>query len=371
LAGSFLTRLIGAANGIGVLTFSRFYAVHTLLLPAAMIVLVAAHILLVRRHGITSNAIQPERTQTFYPRQAFRDVLAVFLTFVILFAAAAFLEVPLERLADPTDTSYTPRPEWYFLFLFQLLRVFQGPLEPVATMVLPSAAVLFLFFLPFVSTARFQILNRRALSVGIVLLVFAIWGGLTSAAMLTSPTNRRPAFVPVEAVEWAQIPPEEIAGIGYFRSSGCDSCHNLFAGTPKPGPNLASAELHRPKEWLIQHFNAETTTHLAFTQLNALSLFIANLKPDSAEILQAMPPKFIAGAQTFVVSACGSCHKVNGIGGGVGPPLNGLAGRRNKQWVEEHFVSPKRLSPGSIMPPYRFTPAEEEAIILYLFSLSD
>jgi ubiquinol-cytochrome c reductase cytochrome b subunit len=379
-AGSFLLRLIGAANGIGVLTFSRFYAVHTLLLPATMALLVVVHIYLVRRHGITSSATNLEDTQKFYPKQAFRDVLAVFITFVILFAAAAFLEVPLERLADPTDTSYTPRPEWYFLFLFQLLRILQGPLEPVGTVVLPSVAVLVLFLLPFVHSSRFHILNGRVMSAGIVVLVFAIWGGLTVAATLTTPANKRLAFVPPEAVEWTQVPPEEIAGIGYFRSSRCDSCHNLLTGTPKPGPNLASAELHHPKEWLIQHFknprlvpsdNGVSPTRLSLPQLNALSLFIANLTPDSADVLQAVPPDFIMGAQTFVVGACGSCHKVNGIGGGVGPPLNGLAGRRTKQWVEEHFVSPQRLSPGSIMPPYHFAPAEEEAIVLYLFSLPD
>jgi ubiquinol-cytochrome c reductase cytochrome b subunit len=370
-AGAFLVRLMGAANGIGVLTFSRFYALHTLLLPAAMILLVGAHVGLVRRHGVTPNTANLEDTQKFYPKQAFRDVIAVFVTFAILFAAAAFVEAPLERLADPTDTSYTPRPEWYFLFLFQLLKVLQGPLEPLATVVLPSVTVFVLFLLPFINSSRFRALNRRAMSAGIALLAFAIWGGLTAAAALTTPTTTRPTVLPVEAAEWAQVSPEEIAGIGYFRSSGCDSCHNLLTGNPKPGPNLASAELHHPKEWLVQHFGRLSSAQLSLPQLNALSLFIANLKPDSANLLQAMSPDFIVGAQTFVVGACASCHKVNGIGGGVGPPLNGLAGRRTKPWVEAHFVSPQKFAPGSIMPPYHFTLKEKNAIILYLFSLPD
>jgi cbb3-type cytochrome oxidase cytochrome c subunit len=105
--------------------------------------------------------------------------------------------------------------------------------------------------------------------------------------------------------------------------------------------------------------------------LNALALFTANLKPDSADILQTIPPEIIQGTQVYVVSGCGSCHKVNDQGGGIGPSLNGLSDRRTKSWVEAHFQSPQRLSPGSIMPTYHFSQAEENAILLYLFSLPE
>ena len=55
--------------------------------------------------------------------------------------AAAMFPAPLDAIADPTDASYVPRPEWYFLSLFQLLKYFPGPLEPVATMVIPGLVV--------------------------------------------------------------------------------------------------------------------------------------------------------------------------------------------------------------------------------------
>jgi ubiquinol-cytochrome c reductase cytochrome b subunit len=71
------------------------------------------------------------------------------------------------------------------------------------------------------------------------------------------------------------------------------------------------------------------------------------------------------------VGGCISCHKVNGAGGGVGPALNGLSERRSEQWVKSHFTNPQRLSPGSIMPAYQFSKVEEDALILYLFSLED
>ena len=58
--------------------------------------------------------------------------------------------MPLEQLADPTDTTYIPRPEWYFLFLFQTLKLFKGPLEVVGAVVLPGLAVLALILVPFI-----------------------------------------------------------------------------------------------------------------------------------------------------------------------------------------------------------------------------
>ena len=380
IVGPYLTRLVGANNGIGVLTFSRFYALHTLLLPASTVLLIVIHVYLVRRHGITPRPNDTRDTQKFYPRQAFRDVIAVFVAFVILFAAAVLIEAPLERLADPTDTSYIPRPEWYFLFLFQLLKFFQGSLEPVGTVLLPGMAVAALFILPFVHGDHLRFLNRRAASLGIVVLIAAVWGALTAAAITTSPQHKRLAVVPPEAVEWAQIPPEEIAGFGYFKSSHCDSCHNLLTGNPKPGPNLASTEVHHPKEWLIQHFRSpagakaggtSANNHLPIPQLNALSLFISSLKPETASLIRTVSPDYVAAAQTYVVGACASCHKINGIGGGVGPSLNGLVNRRSKEWIKAHFVTPQQLSPGSIMPPYHFSPTEEKKLITYLLSLPD
>ena len=379
-AGAFLTRLAGAGNGIGVVTFSRFYALHTLLLPAATAFLITIHVYLVRRHGAAPAPGDTGKKQKFYPGQVLRDVVAVFLAFVILFAAAAFLDVPFERMADPTDSTYVPRPEWYFLFLFQLLKYFQGRLEVLGTVVIPSIAVLALVLLPFLNRVHTKVLNGRVQAAGLVLLVFSIWASLTGVAAWTTPRPIRSPLVPPEAAEWAQISTQEIAGLGYFRSSHCATCHNLVLGGPKPGPNLGLAALRHSKEWLIQHFrnpgqaksdSAPGSPHLSLPQLSALAIFVENLKPDSIATLEAMSQQYVDGAQTFVTGGCASCHKVNGVGGEVGPALNGLASRRSEQWVRDHFVSPQRLSPGSIMPPYHFTEADEKALIAYLFSLSD
>jgi cbb3-type cytochrome oxidase cytochrome c subunit len=62
---------------------------------------------------------------------------------------------------------------------------------------------------------------------------------------------------------------------------------------------------------------------------------------------------------------------VNGVGMKMGPPLNGLALRRTKTWVAQHFANPAALSPGSFMPPYQFSPREMDNLIAYLFTLPD
>jgi ubiquinol-cytochrome c reductase cytochrome b subunit len=68
---------------------------------------------------------------------------------------------------------------------------------------------------------------------------------------------------------------------------------------------------------------------------------------------------------------CGSCHQVNGVGMKMGPPLNGVARRRTKTWVAQHFANPEALSPGSFMPRYQFSQREMDNLVAYLFTLPD
>lgn len=376
--GPFLTHLLGSQSGVGVLTFARFYTLHTVLLPLIIVLMIAFHIYMVRRHGITPASIDERRTQKFYPKQAFRDTVAVFTAFTMLFVAAAFLNVPLSRVADPTDTTYVPRPEWYFLFLFQLLKIFKGSLEVVGTVVLPTAAVILLFLIPFVRVPKLLHSHRKLVAGAFVLAAFGIWAGLTATAIMSEPRHTGVPITDTRAAEWASIPPEQIAGIGYFHAWGCGTCHNLIDGPRKAGPNLSAVRLHHRKEWLLHHFNEyrrpgsnADSSRPSLPQLNALSLFLADLKPDSAKRLQGISLQFTRGAQVYVAGACASCHKVNGAGGGIGPPLNGLFDRRTKEWVEAHFANPQKLSPGSIMPGYDFSREDRDALMGYLAALPE
>ncbi|MGI8959631.1 MAG: hypothetical protein ACR2IV_07715 [Bryobacteraceae bacterium] len=150
---------------------------------------------------------------------------------------AAFAHVPLERLADPTDSSYIPRPDWYFLFLFQTLKLFSGTLEPVGSFLLPTLGVGLLFILPFLDCGRMKRVRERSLAIALVLFAYVGWGTLTAAAIVGTPKQAvKPLASIASAQQWTELSPEELAGIGYFRQEHCESCHNLVDGPPKPGP---------------------------------------------------------------------------------------------------------------------------------------
>src|SRR6202163_404637 len=176
LMGPYVSRLLASTGDIGVVTFARFYGLHVLLLPPATMLLIVLHVYLVRRHGVAPIPGDEGRPKkSFFPEQVFKDTVAVFLAFAILFVMAIAVRVPLERMADPTDTSYIPRPEWYFLFLFQTLKFFKGPLEVVGSTVLPGVAVLLLFLIPFIDRRPMVRLTKRVFAFGVVIFAALAW----------------------------------------------------------------------------------------------------------------------------------------------------------------------------------------------------
>jgi mono/diheme cytochrome c family protein len=179
-------------------------------------------------------------------------------------------------------------------------------------------------------------------------------------------------------MRWEDLPPEALAGIGYFRRENCVSCHALGEGDPGIGPNLTGLASRRTAAWMIEHFKrpaemvpgtAMPAIQLSDQQLNALASFLLNLTPENASALQSAPQTAIEGALLYQEAQCGICHRVNGYGREIGPGLNGLANRRTREWVVGHFLAPQTYSPGTIMPPYQFSPEEMDQITSYLFTL--
>ena len=381
--GPYIQRLMGVGAGqVGVVTFARFYGLHVLLLPPATLLLIALHVYLVRKHGVAP-APGDERSpsQQFYPRQAFRDTVAIFIAFAVLFTMAVAVRVPLEQLADPTDTTYTPRPEWYFLFLFQTLKLFAGPLEVVGSVVLPGLAILALVLVPFIDRTRMVTVTRRTVAIAFVALAAVGWTGLTAAAVMSTPKAATEAAVDYSApTDWMQLSPEEMAGVAYFRQENCISCHVIGEHGNQVGPDLTRITIHKDAAWMIQHFkrpsvmrpgSAMPPIQLSDAQLSSLAAFLLKLNPNNATALDNAPDFATQGALVYQASHCGACHMINGVGMKVGPPLNGLAKRQTRSWVEEHFADPQKLSPGSIMPAYKLAPKDLEALTTYLFSLPE
>ena len=380
--GPYLTRLLGGGGAVGVVTFARFYGMHVLLLPPATLLLIALHVYLVRKHGVAplpGDELVPKKR--FYPVQVFKDTAAIFIAFAILFTMAVAVRVPLEQLADPTDTAYNPRPEWYFLFLFQILKFFPGPLEAVASVGLPSLAILVLILVPFLDRGQMVKVTRRAFAFSFVALAAIGWGGLTAAAVITTPKPPPLAEIDYSApTDWLQLSPEEMAGVAYFREESCASCHAIGDRGSKVGPDLTRTSIHKDAAWMIAHFKRPSSMRpgtsmppiqLSDAQLTSLAAFLLKLNPNNATALHNAPEFATQGALVYQANHCGACHMVNNVGMKFGPPLNGLSKRHTRTWVEEHFADPQQLSPGSMMPPYRLAPKDLENLTTYLLALPE
>jgi ubiquinol-cytochrome c reductase cytochrome b subunit len=379
LLGPYLTRLLGSEGSIGVVTFARFFALHVLLLPPVTTFLIVLHVYLVRKHGVAPAPGDTAPKKKFFPGQAFKDTVAVFIAFIILFMMAVAARVPLERLADPTDTAYIPRPDWYFLFLFQTLKMFEGPLEIVGSVVLPTLAILALLLVPFFDRGTAKKLAQRTVALAVVALAAVGWAGLTVTAIVTTPKLSPTSDEEQTAIlGWQQLSPEALAGIGYFREEQCSTCHNLSEGTPKVGPNLTNTASRRSPEWMIEHFRNPSSLvpgtsmppiHLSDVQLAALASFLLKLTPENARAIESAPNYAVRGAIIYQMNQCGTCHTVNGEGMKVGPALNGLSKRRSKEWVENQIRNPKSHTPDSMMPAFNLSASEMDQLVSYLFSL--
>ena len=230
--GDFVAKVMRGGTEIGAVTLSRFYALHTIWLPWLAFGLVGVHLFFVRYYGSSGTPKNtPEEMKTgkpFYPHQVFEDVVGMLILFVVLATVAIFVPVPLEDVADPTNADYDPRPEWYFLFLFQLLKYFQGPFEIIGTFVIPTVGMLLLLFLPFLDRSERAVLWKRPIaltvtSVSVIgIVVLTLLGGtskkLETGQETAQPTEQIQGAAETETVEEGdavfdfQLTEEEIEG---------------------------------------------------------------------------------------------------------------------------------------------------------------
>lgn len=188
--GPYVEKVIIGGSEYGNQTLTRFYGLHVGLLPALLVVTLAAHVALFRKHGVTAPA-NAQGVERFWPKQVFMDMAASFVVFGILVAlvlweGGANLDAP----ADPSSENYPARPEWYFLSLFQLLKKFPGKLEILGTMVVPGAIMTVLFLLPLLD----RVLPRKFAHFLACAFIFAVVGAagyLTVEAMRSDAGDAR------------------------------------------------------------------------------------------------------------------------------------------------------------------------------------
>jgi ubiquinol-cytochrome c reductase cytochrome b subunit len=195
-AGEDVQRLIVGGSDYGHHTLTRFFALHAGVLPGLLIALLVVHVALFRRHGICSRQPAKGAECHFWPDQVLRDAVACLAVMAVVlllcfmpaltgraeFSEPQHLGADLGAPADPANQYSAARPEWYFLFLFQFLKLFEGYGETgefLGAIVVPGAVLLLMFLMPLVGRwklgHRFNIGFTLALLLGIGWLTFAAW----------------------------------------------------------------------------------------------------------------------------------------------------------------------------------------------------
>ena len=199
-----------------------------------------------REYSILKNQGKP-----FFPYVIAKDgsmaciVLLVIITLAVLFGAE------LGPKADPTTTTYTPRPEWYFFFLFELLRIIKPAyLVPLATIGIPTIAMILLFLLPFYDRNPERRPERRPIATIAGIFTICAMGYLTYlGANAGSPTS-----IEMEAPKAVVAQGEDAvstfeSGKQVAAQSGCLGCHKIEEnGNDGPGPPLTSIGEGPPRQ---------------------------------------------------------------------------------------------------------------------------
>jgi len=188
LIGRQIMILIRGGTEVGALTLTRFYAAHIMLLPLALTVFTAFHLYLVRRHHIAGPVVpQKGEPVPFWPTQLFKDAVVVLVGIGIVFLLALFVKPELMDVADPARADFTPRPEWYFLGLYELLKLMPSSLEVVGTILIPGLVTVGMLALPWLdrSPSRHPAQRRWVIDLGLFLVLFI--GTLTLKGILTEP----------------------------------------------------------------------------------------------------------------------------------------------------------------------------------------
>lgn len=279
LVGDFVMKVLRGGSELGAVTLTHFYAIHVLFLPALVIGFVLLHLVCLRSAGPAGSWNTEQRTpidSRFYPEQVFKDAVAIILVLIVIFGLALFAYDPPTEPADPTDTTFLPRPEWNFLFLFQILRYFKGSWEWVGTTLVPAGLVLLLVLVPFLDRSKERNPARRRAVVFSGLGIVAGILFLTGLAIVTAP----PTIARI-------TDPTIRAGAKVFAANDCASCHKVHGQGGANGPDLSFVGRTRDAQWLKTYvrnpdsLNPESTMppfRLAEEELDRLAAYLKSLQ---------------------------------------------------------------------------------------------
>jgi ubiquinol-cytochrome c reductase cytochrome b subunit len=452
--GGWLQKVVVGGPTYGHHTLTRFYTLHVGILPALVIVLTIAHLAVFRRHGVTA-PVAFELTATgekphehrpgdgwFWPDQAFRDMVVCLIIFGVMLGLVVYGHGnPLDATGEqPSKTSYAywahagqygkganldapadparpypARPEWYFLFLFQLLKYFEGDKEIIGTVIIPNGVLVLLALLPLLGMGRLRKFGH-AFGVVVVVAILAGAGTLTVLALQADRADTQSAQLfrheqeeaekmAARAVNLAHagVPAEGATGLLHrdphtrgpvlFREN-CATCHSYGSLIPNSKATAGDLDGFGTEAWVYGLLlNPGHNNYLGRTKLTIMKGFIEETYPnfflapaeqdklpaedkeamtqDKADLKKiarwlALHPRnssaqressaFKEVQKLFKEKTCSGCHAYEGQGGtrsNHGPDLTGYG---DAAWLREMIMdpgSPRRYGESNTMPGFR------------------
>lgn len=378
--------IVGGAN-YGHHTLTRFFALHAGVIPGMIIAFVVGHVYLFRRHGITPKKPLKKHDEGFWPEQVLRDAVACLaVLLVVVFFVVRYHGAPLSAPADPSEQFAAARPEWYFLFLFQLLKYFPGRTEIIGAIILPTLLMVVLVAMPFIGKWK---LGHR-FNVGFVWMMLAGAGLLTVLAMRDDRND--PDYVAsVETAERDAVRAVELAGNGIpvtgaltlmredaltqgprLFSRNCASCHRYDGhdglGNSLPKDSISASDLKGfgSREWIARFFDPKEivgpkvwggTAHKDGDMVSWVQNHVPTYQPAEKENLRQTLLALSAEAQltsqhsldrrdSALIEAgrvslrdptsCGECHTFHDAGKGS-PDLTGYG---THEWLTAFIADP-------------------------------
>src|SRR5437763_4988847 len=196
-------------------------------------------------------SILKAKGKPFFPYAVAKDSAMACVVLLTIIVMSIVLGAELGPKADPTTTTYVPRPEWYFFFLFELLRVIKPDyLVPLATIGVPTICMILLFLLPFYDRSPERRPERRPIAMAAAFFTIAAMAFLTYEGAIAGSPNQVDIQPPASVMAGgpAAIRTFE-AGKQVVAQSGCLACHKIGEnGNTGPGPNLSQIGGRLPRQ---------------------------------------------------------------------------------------------------------------------------
>ncbi|RMD96406.1 MAG: DUF4405 domain-containing protein [Calditrichaeota bacterium] len=398
VVGHFLVKLLQGGSKMGSLTLTRFYALHIIILPLGLILLAGLHVVLIRLHGPTppwrKEGEPVEYGHRFFPRQLFLDTLVASTVILVVVLLAAKYGAPLDPKADPNNTSYVPRPDWYFYGLFQLLKIFEGRLEFIGAVVIPGLFFTLLILLPFLDKNPERDLIRRPFisslgaSTTLVILVLTVWG---AAEGQKSKKQFEANLADKARKPEAEMVADVDQGETLFMELKCAACHLLPSQEENIPPGLEFAGNKYQVSWLRDFLREPYRIRwikknqrplvrmpnfdLSATEAANLAGYLMTYKMDfkfpavDMDWTETDNDMVESGKDLFGELGCNSCHTLQGSGGKIGPDLSHVGSKLQENYMFHLIKSPDKIIPGTPMKDFKLEDDDVIDLVAYLKSL--